>query len=82
MSPQALIFRSRADEARTDADKAVLANVRDHCLRSAAAWDDMADRALRTERMRVRQAADKEASRLATAGEQAPPALPALQPTD
>ena len=67
MSPQIEIFRGRADEARADAEAALLDTVRDRCLRSAAAWDDMADRAFRTERMRARQAAEKEAARLAAA---------------
>jgi hypothetical protein len=69
MSPQIEIFRSRADEARADAEAALLDNVRDRCLRSAAAWDEMADRASRTDRMRLRQAAEKEATRAAAAAD-------------
>ena len=67
MSPQSEIFRTRADEARADAEAAILDNVRERCLRSAAAWDHMADRAQRTDKMRVRQAAEKEAARAAAA---------------
>jgi hypothetical protein len=67
MSPQIEIFRTRADEARADAEAALLDNVRDRCLRSAAAWDDMAARAQRTEKMRTRLATEKEAARAAMA---------------
>jgi hypothetical protein len=67
MSPQIEIFRGRADEARADAEAALLSNVRDRCLRSAAAWDDMAARAQRTEKMRDRLATEKQAARAAAA---------------
>ena len=45
-------FLARAAEAQAQADSATLDNVRDRCLRSAAAWTEMAQRAERTERMR------------------------------
>jgi hypothetical protein len=61
MTVQSDFYRARATEARADADKASLQNVRDRCLRAAAAWDDMADRASRTARMRERQEAEKAA---------------------
>lgn len=73
MSAQLDFYRARAAEARADADAATLENVRQRCLRAAAAWEDMADRAARTDRMRARQEADKAAAAtmsapLATAG--------------
>ena len=59
------IYLARAAEARTDADAATLANVRDRALRSEAAWADMAARAGRTDQMRARLEAEKAASRIA-----------------
>jgi hypothetical protein len=52
-------YLTRAAEARKDADSTTLDNVRERCLRSAAAWTEMAERAERTERMRATLAADK-----------------------
>jgi hypothetical protein len=52
-------FLARAAEAQAQADAATLDNVRDRCLRSAAAWNEMAARAERTERMRETLLADK-----------------------
>jgi len=73
MSTQLEFYRARAQDARADAEAATLQNVRQRCLRAAAAWEDMADRAARTDRMRARQEADKAAAAsvaapLATAG--------------
>lgn len=51
----------RAAIARDEANAARLDNVRDRCLRAAAAWEAMAERAERTERMR----ADTEAKKMA-----------------
>ena len=62
MSAQLDFYRSRAAEARADAEAATLENVRQRCLRAAAAWEDMADRAARTDRMRARQHAEKAAA--------------------
>ena len=56
-------YRERAAAARREADAASLQNVRDRCLRAALAWDEMADRAARTEQMR----ADTEARKAALA---------------
>lgn len=50
----------RAAEARAQADATSLDNVRERCLRSAAAWNEMAARAERTEQMRQTLLADKE----------------------
>ena len=52
-------YSSRAAEARADADQAKLDNVRDRCLRSAAAWEAMAARALHTDALRAKREADK-----------------------
>lgn len=54
-------FLARAAEARADADAAMLDNVRDRCLRSEAAWSEMAARAERTEKMRAARDAEKAA---------------------
>jgi hypothetical protein len=59
MTVQSDFYRARALEARADADKAALDNVRDRCLRAAAAWENMADRAARTGKMRERLEAEK-----------------------
>jgi hypothetical protein len=61
MSTNAEFYRARADDARRDADAANLANVRDRCLRAAAAWEEMASRATRTDRMRAEAEAKKAA---------------------
>jgi len=61
MSTNEEFYRARATQARVDAEGAMLANVRDRCLRAAAAWEVMADRAHRTDRMRAEQEARKAA---------------------
>ena len=55
-------FLARATEARNEAEAATLDNVRERCLRSEAAWNDMAARASRAERLRARLLAEKEAA--------------------
>lgn len=52
-------YLARAAEARAQANDATLDNVRQRCLRSEAAWTEMAQRAERTERMRRTLLADK-----------------------
>jgi hypothetical protein len=59
MSAQHEFYVTRAAEAKADADAATLDNVRDRCLRSEAAWNQMADRAERGERMREKLLAEK-----------------------
>jgi hypothetical protein len=59
MSQQHEFFLARAAEARAEAEAAILANVRDRCLRAAAAWSGMADRAERTEKQRAKTEAEK-----------------------
>ncbi|MBX3561359.1 MAG: hypothetical protein KF780_06050 [Sphingomonas sp.] len=61
MSTNADFYRARAAEARRDAAASALANVRDRCLRAAAAWEVMADRANRTDRLRAEQESRKAA---------------------
>lgn len=55
------LYRVRAEQARAEAEQATLENVRERCLRSEAAWMEMAARAERTEKMRADQAAAKAA---------------------
>ncbi|WP_106640240.1 hypothetical protein [Allosphingosinicella vermicomposti] len=55
-------FQARAAEARRDADAANLANVRERCLRSEAAFLDMAARAERGARMKSKLEAEKAAA--------------------
>jgi len=59
MATQHQFYLERAAEARRDAAAAELDNVRDRCLRAAAAWDLMAARTERTERMRAEAEAKK-----------------------
>lgn len=61
MSSQHDFYAARASEARTDAAAATLDNVRDRCLRAAAAWDAMAARAHRSDTFRAKQEAEKNA---------------------
>ena len=57
-------YAARAAEAHADAERATLHNVRDRCLRAAAAWEAMAARAHRSDIFRAKQAAEKEAAAL------------------
>ena len=52
---------ARAQEARLEAETADLENVRERCLRAAAAWDAMAARLRKTESYRAAQLAAKAA---------------------
>lgn len=69
MSTHEDFYRARAAEARADADNASLDNVRDRCIRSATAWEQMADRARRTDRLRSETEARKAAEASALAAE-------------
>lgn len=72
MTITAAFYHDRANEARRDADNASLANVRERCLRAAAAWQVMADRAARANRHRVEDEARKaEVARLEMPGQSA-----------
>jgi hypothetical protein len=48
-------FLARADEARTEAEAATLDHVRERCRRSEAAWTVLADKARRSEVLRVEE---------------------------
>ena len=52
-------YRARADEARAAGEEATLDHVRERCRRSEAAWTALADRAERTELMKVAEAMRK-----------------------
>jgi hypothetical protein len=45
-------YRQQSAKSHADADAATLDNVRDRCLRAAAAWESMADRAARVDALR------------------------------
>ena len=52
MSVQSTFYQTRADDERGKAAESSLANVRDGHLRAAAAWDALAKRSLKADRMR------------------------------
>jgi hypothetical protein len=56
-------FLARAAQARVEGDEATLDHVRERCHRSEAAWQALADKAQRSERLR-----EEEAKRKALAG--------------
>ncbi|MEA3037946.1 MAG: hypothetical protein QOE79_459 [Sphingomonadales bacterium] len=62
MSSQFEFYRTRALEARADAEAATLDNVRERCLRAATAWDAMAARAERSDNHRAQAEAAKAAA--------------------
>jgi hypothetical protein len=49
-------FLARAEQARAEANAATLEHVRDRCRRSEAAWMALADRAERSEQLKVAEA--------------------------
>jgi hypothetical protein len=52
-------FLARAEQARAEGEAATLEHVRERCHRSEAAWQALADRAERSEKMREAEAARK-----------------------
>jgi hypothetical protein len=52
-------FQARADQAHADAEEATLDHVRERCHRSEAAWQAMADRAERSEKLKAEEAKRK-----------------------
>jgi hypothetical protein len=52
-------FRARAAEAHADAEAATLDHVRERCQRSEAAWEGLARKAERSERLRAADARRK-----------------------
>ena len=59
MSATSEFYLSRAEESARDAANTTLDNVRDRCLRSEAAWRQMAERLIRGEEMRDASVAAK-----------------------
>ncbi|MBA2918307.1 hypothetical protein GON01_04880 [Sphingomonas sp. MAH-20] len=53
MTSQAAQYRAQALAAEAAAEAATLENVRERCLRSAAAWNEMAARIELTDRLRA-----------------------------
>ena len=50
---------ARVDQARAEAEAATLSHVRERCQRSEAAWQSLADKAVRTEQRRESEAQRK-----------------------
>jgi hypothetical protein len=67
MSQHHDFYLQRAAEARADAEAATLANVRERCLRSEAAWLDMAARVARADTARAKLIEEKAAAAAAMA---------------
>ncbi len=65
MSIQSTFYQTRADEERVKAEGSTLANVRDGHLRAAAAWDALAARSMKADRMRAEEERRKSEIRLA-----------------
>jgi hypothetical protein len=59
-------FLARAQQARAEGDEATLSHVRERCRRSEAAWQALADKAERSERMREAEARRKAEAGLTT----------------
>ena len=55
MSSQSLFFAERRDAEQKLADNATLANVRENHLRAAAAWDALANRSVKGDRLRAEE---------------------------
>lgn len=68
MAVTEIFYRERAAQARAAAEAAVLANVEQRELRSAAAWEAMADRSHRTDAARAAITARKAAEALLLEG--------------
>jgi len=60
LSSQSLFFSERRDAEYKLADSATLANVRENHLRAAAAWDVLAARSVRGDRLRAEEQKRKE----------------------
>ena len=54
-------FRARAAQAHADGESATLEHVRERCRRSEAAWMALADKARRSEELRIEEAERKAA---------------------
>jgi hypothetical protein len=62
-------FLARAEQARVEGEAATLEHVRERCRRSEAAWQALADRAERSEKMRAEEALRKSEQASATGAE-------------
>ncbi len=67
MSIQSNFYQTRATEEREKATGSTLGNVRNGHLRAAAAWDALAARSLKTDRMRAEEERGKSEVRSAVA---------------
>ena len=67
MSIQSTFYQTRATEERDKAAGSTLDNVRDGHLRAAAAWDALAARSLKADRMRAEEERRKSEVRSADA---------------
>jgi len=54
-------FLARAEQARAEGDAATLDHVRERCRRAEAAWQVLADRAERSERVKVEEEVKRKA---------------------
>ena len=52
-------FLARVAQARVEGEEATLEHVRDRCRRSEAAWQALADKAKRSEQLRIAEAQRK-----------------------
>jgi hypothetical protein len=52
-------YLARVEQARAEAEAATLDHVRERCQRSEAAWAALADRAIRSDKLRVEEAKRK-----------------------
>jgi hypothetical protein len=59
-------FLARAEQARAEAEAATLDHVRERCRRSQAAWQALADKAARSEKLRAAEAQRKAEAGLTT----------------
>jgi len=48
-------YLARAAQAKAEGEVATLAHVRERCLRSEEAWSQLADRAARSEQLKIEQ---------------------------
>ena len=48
-------YLARAAQAKAEGEMATLAHVRERCLRSEEAWSQLADRAARSEQLKIEQ---------------------------
>ena len=58
-SQQTDFYQAQADEARARSDAATLQNVKENQLRSAEAWDALAARSRKSDKMRAAEALRK-----------------------